>query len=240
MTGSRRGLGAGMAKALAEAGANVMVHGTRADGLSELEHSIRAAGVRSGSLAIDLARRGAAAILVQSAIDQLGALDILVNNAGTLRRSPSEQVTEEDWSAVIDINLHAVFQACQAAGRHMLTHGGGKIINIASLLTFQGGLNVASYAASKGAVGQLTKALANEWASKNINVNAIAPGYMETDITEALRNDPVRSRQIMDRIPAGRWGTPQDLAGTVVFLASDAARYIHGHVLAVDGGWLGR
>ena len=240
VSGSRRGLGAGMALGLAEAGADVIVHGSHAEGLAEVEETIRACGARAASVVFDLSAPENGARMVEAAIAKFGRLDILVNNAGTLKRAKTEESSAEDWNTVINVNLNAVFHAAQAAGRHMLQNRGGKIVNIASLLSFQGGLFVPSYAASKGAVGQLTKALANEWASKNINVNAIAPGYMETDITSALRNDPVRSRQIVERIPAGRWGTPRDLAGAVVFLASEASSYLHGHVLTVDGGWLGR
>jgi 2-deoxy-D-gluconate 3-dehydrogenase len=164
----------------------------------------------------------------------------LINNAGIIRRAPAAEYSAEDWLALIDVNLSSVFRLMQHAGRHMLKQGSGKIINIASLLTFQGGILVPAYAAAKGGVGQLTKAFANEWASKGVNVNAIAPGYMDTDNTEALRKNPERARQILDRIPAGRWGHPEDLAGAVVFLASSASDYVHGHILVVDGGWLNR
>src|SRR5262249_12901253 len=161
-----------------------------------------------------------------------GRIDILVNNAGMIRRQPAAEHSDENWDAVLDVNLTSVFRLCRAAGRHMIERGdGGKIINIASMLSFQGGIQVPSYAAAKGGLAQLTKALANEWASHGINVNAIVPGYMATDNTAALRNDPVRSRQILERIPAGRWGTPSDLAGAIVFLASNASNYIHGHIL---------
>jgi 2-deoxy-D-gluconate 3-dehydrogenase len=170
----------------------------------------------------------------------MGSIDILVNNAGIIRRSPAAEFSEKDWYDVIEVNLNAVFRLCQLAGRHMLNQGHGKIINIASLLSFQGGVFVPSYAAAKGAVSQLTKALANEWAAQGINVNAIAPGYMATDNTAPLRSNPVRSQQILERIPTGRWGTPEDLGGTAVFLASAASNYVNGHVLVVDGGWLAR
>jgi 2-deoxy-D-gluconate 3-dehydrogenase len=178
--------------------------------------------------------------LVEEVIEHYGAIDILVNNAGTILRAPAVDHSDEYWTKVIDTNLSSVFYLTKRAGRHMLSQGSGKIINIASLLTFQGGITVPSYAAAKGGVGQLTKAFANEWASKGVNVNAIAPGYMETDNTEALRNNPERARQIMERIPAGRWGTPEDLAGAAVFLASSASSYMHGHILVVDGGWMNR
>ncbi len=178
--------------------------------------------------------------LVEETIEHFGTIDILVNNAGIIRRSPAVDHSEEDWKALIDVNLSSVFRLTQHAGRHMLAKGHGKIINIASLLTFQGGIMVPSYAAAKGGVGQLTKAFANEWASKGVNVNAIAPGYFATDNTEALQNNPERARQILERIPAGRWGDPEDLAGAAVYLASAASDYVHGHVLVVDGGWLNR
>ena len=170
----------------------------------------------------------------------LGSIDILVNNAGIIRRAPAAEYSLTDWTDVIEINLNSIFRLCQSAGRRMLAQGRGKIINIASLLSFQGGVFVPAYAAAKGGVAQLTKALANEWAPKGVNVNAIAPGYMATDNTAALRADPQRSRQILERIPAGRWGTPQDIGGTAVFLAAPASDYINGHVLVVDGGWMGR
>ena len=170
----------------------------------------------------------------------LGPVDILVNNAGIIRRTPAAEHSDEDWDAVVNINLSAVFRMCRAAGVHMLERGSGKIVNIASLLAFQGGIIVPGYAAAKGGVAQLTKALANEWAAKGINVNAIAPGYMSTDNTAALRADTARYSQILERIPAGRWGEPEDLAGAVVFLASNASAYVNGHVLVVDGGWMAR
>lgn len=239
VTGSFRGLGQAMAVALAEAGANVMCHDRMSDACSTCER-VRALGRNAGYLNADLADRNAAAFLVERTIAELGSLDILVNNAGVIKRSPAADFPEAYWDEVISVNLSAVFRLCQVAGRHMLARGSGKIVNIASLLSFQGGVTVPSYAAAKGGVGQLTKALANEWSSKGVNVNAIAPGYMETDNTAALRQDPVRSRQILDRIPAGRWGKPADLAGAVVFLSSAASDYVHGHLLVVDGGWLAR
>ena len=179
--------------------------------------------------------------LISQTLDEFGQLDILINNAGTIRRAPAVDYTEEDWATVIEVNLSSVFRLSQLAGREMITNGrGGKIINIASLLSFQGGITVPAYAASKGAVAQLTKALANEWAKHGINVNAIAPGYMRTDNTAALQADADRNRQILERIPAGRWGEPEDLAGAAVFLSSSASDYLHGHILVVDGGWMGR
>jgi len=240
VTGASAGLGAAMAVALAEAGADVGVHGNTRSPASTCAR-IEGAGRRAAALAGDLADPGVSARLVDEAIARLGRLDILVNNAGMIRRTPAADVSDEDWDRVIEVNLTSAFRLARVAGRHMLESGrGGKIINIASLLSFQGGITVPAYAAAKGGLAQLTKALANEWASKGINVNAIAPGYIETDNTAALRADPVRSRQILERIPAGRWGVGDDLAGAVVFLASRAASYVHGHVLVVDGGWMGR
>jgi 2-deoxy-D-gluconate 3-dehydrogenase len=177
---------------------------------------------------------------VPEAIRPFGRLDILVNNAGIIRRRPAADHADEDWDAVIEVNLSAVFRLSRAAGAHMLERGSGKIINVASLLSYQGGITVPGYAAAKGGVMQLTKALANEWAGRGVNVNAIAPGYIATDNTQALYDDPDRHRSILERIPAGRWGQPSDLAGATVFLASAASDYVNGIVLSVDGGWLGR
>ncbi|MBW4026714.1 MAG: 2-dehydro-3-deoxy-D-gluconate 5-dehydrogenase KduD [Acidobacteria bacterium] len=239
VTGSSRGLGAAIALALAEAGANVALHGSSSVP-ARLVESITKTGARYLVLTGDLRQQELCPVLVEQTIAGLGGIDILVNNAGTIRRSPAVDFSMTDWMEVLQTNLTSVFQLSQAAGRHMLKQGSGKIINIASLLSFQGGVTVPSYAAAKGGVAQLTKALANEWASKGVQVNAIAPGYMETDNTKALRDDQNRSRQILERIPAGRWGSPQDVAGAAVFLASAASNYINGHILAVDGGWLGR
>jgi 2-deoxy-D-gluconate 3-dehydrogenase len=232
-------LGAGIAVALAEAGANVALHGSRSVP-AEVVDRVAATGARHVELAADLRNPDRCAELVAQTIGAFGSIDILVNNAGITRRAPAVDFTPEDWDEVLAANLTSVFRLCQSAGRHMLAQGSGKIVNIASLLSFQGGITVPSYAAAKGGVAQLTKALANEWAAKGVQVNAIAPGYMETDLTEALQNDPNRSRQIMERIPAGRWGSPQDLAGAAVFLASPASDYVNGHILVVDGGWMGR
>jgi 2-deoxy-D-gluconate 3-dehydrogenase len=240
VTGSSRGLGAGIALALAEAGAQVAVHGSRAVPVATEQMMRKAAGSTPFSVVGDVSKADVCARLIDEVVAHFGGIDILVNNAGTIRRAPAVEHSDEDWQLVIDTNLTSVFRLTKHAGKHMLARGSGKIINIASMLTFQGGITVPGYAAAKGGVGQLTKAFANEWASKGINVNAIAPGYMATDNTEALRADPVRSRQIMERIPAGRWGTPEDLAGAAVFLASRASDYMHGHVLVVDGGWLSR
>ena len=239
VTGSSRGLGAGIALALAEAGAQVALHGSR-QVPEETRRLVAEAG--DGSIAItgDVSDPEACASIMEQVLASFGRIDILVNNAGTIRRSPAVEHSWEDWSAVLATNLSSVFRLTQLAGKHMLAQGSGKIINIASLLTFQGGVFVPSYAAAKGGVGQLTKAFANEWAVRGINVNAIAPGYMATDNTAALRADANRSKQILERIPAGRCGTPSDLGGAVVFLASRASDYVHGQVLVVDGGWLSR
>lgn len=239
VTGASTGLGAAIAIALAEAGANVGCHGnTRAADTTCAE--VTKAGREAFALTGDLSDRLTPQRLIEETIDHFGRLDILVNNAGTIRRAPATDYSEEDWATVIEVNLSSVFRMAQLAGRHMIERGGGKILNIASLLSFQGGITVPAYAASKGGVAQLTKALANEWASKNINVNAIAPGYMRTDNTKALQQDETRNRQILERIPAGRWGEPSDLGGAAVFLCSSASDYINGHVLVVDGGWMGR
>jgi 2-deoxy-D-gluconate 3-dehydrogenase len=239
VTGASAGLGAAVATALAEAGADVACHGNSRSPAATCE-AVGRAGRRALAVVGDLSDKDAPRRLVEQTLNEFGRLDILVNNAGIIRRSPSVEYSEEDWTAVIEVNLNAVFRLSQLAGRHMVERGSGKIVNVASLLSFQGGLTVPAYAASKGGVAQLTKALANEWASKGVNVNAIAPGYMRTDNTAALQKDETRNRQILERIPAGRWGVPEDLAGAAVFLASPASDYVNGHVLVVDGGWLGR
>jgi 2-deoxy-D-gluconate 3-dehydrogenase len=239
VTGGNRGLGQAIAMALAEAGADVAV-ACRSGQADETVAAIAAAGRRGLAVAIDLSDPAAAAPLVERAAAELGRLDILVNNAGIIRRAAALETNLEDWQAVIDVNLNSVWACAQAAARLMAAQGGGKIITIASLLSFQGGVRVPAYAAAKHAVVGLTKALANEWAALGINVNAIAPGYMVTDNTSALRADPERSRQIGERIPAGRWGEPGDLAGAAVFLAARASDYVHGHTLVVDGGWMAR
>ncbi len=239
VTGSSRGLGAAIALALAEAGANVAVHGSRAVPQATRD-LVGKTGREALALVGDVSDKEVCVALVEETVAHFGRIDILINNAGIIRRAPAIEHSEEDWKAVIDTDLTSVFRLTKQAGRHMLAQGSGKIINIASLLTFQGGVFVPSYAAAKGAVGQLTKAFANEWAAKGINVNAIAPGYMATDNTEALRANPERSRQILERIPAARWGMAEDMAGAAVFLASSASDYVHGHVMVVDGGWLSR
>jgi 2-deoxy-D-gluconate 3-dehydrogenase len=241
VTGSSAGLGAAIAVALAEAGADVICHGNSRAPESTCE-AVRACGRRTAAVQADLARREAPARLWDQALASMARIDILVNNAGTIRRAPAVDYAADDWDTVLQVNLSSAFALAQRMARHVFAEEGrrGKIINVASLLSFQGGITVPAYAASKGGLGQLTKALANEWAARGINVNAIAPGYMRTDNTEALQKDPARSRQIVERIPAGRWGEAADITGAAVFLASAASDYVHGHVLAVDGGWLGR
>lgn len=241
VTGASRGLGQAIALALANAGADVVLHANTAPAEDTACQIAATAGRRTALLTANLSSSADASGLVAKAAAAFGRLDIVVNNAGTIRRKPAADHDDDFWDEVIAVNLSSVFRVSRAAGKHFLTLGQpGKIINIASLLAFQGGVTVPGYAAAKGGVVQLTKALANEWASAGINVNAIAPGYMETDNTTALRNDPTRFRQISERIPAGRWGRPDDLAGAVVFLAAHASDYVHGHVLVVDGGWMGR
>jgi 2-dehydro-3-deoxy-D-gluconate 5-dehydrogenase len=240
VTGARRGIGAGMAVALAEAGADIIGASAsmEADG-GEVGRQVRAMGRSFTGHAVNFANR--AALKAFAAKMEAEPVDILVNNAGTIKRAPAAEHPEEWWDEVIETNLSAQFLLTQAVGRGMIARGkGGKVIFTASLLTFQGGINVPGYAASKGAVGQLMMAFANEWAGKGIQVNAIAPGYIATDNTQALRNDPDRSTSILARIPVGRWGTPEDFAGPVVFLAGRASGYVSGTILTVDGGWMGR
>jgi len=240
VTGSHRGLGAAIALALAEAGANVACHG-RDPRPGNICSDIQALGRRTAYFAGDIGEASVCSVLIEKTVAEFGSLDILVNNAGIIRRSPAADYSEEDWNEVISVDLTALFRLSQLAARQMFKQATpGKILNIASVLSFQGGILVPAYAAAKGGVVQLTRAFANEWAARGINVNAIAPGYMATDNTTALRNDQLRGRQILERIPAGRWGEPGDLAGAAVFLCSPASDYVHGHVLVVDGGWLSR
>ena len=240
VTGASTGLGAAIAIALAEAGAQVACHGNSHSPQTTCETITQAGGVAHGVTG-DLAHAETPRSLIDQTLDRFGRLDILINNAGIIRRAPAVEYPDVDWAAVLEVNLTSVFRLCQLAGKHMIdSERGGKIVNIASLLSFQGGITVPAYAASKGGVAQLTKALANEWAKHRINVNAIAPGYMRTANTAALQADETRNRQIVERIPAARWGEPQDIAGAAVFLSSSASDYVNGHVLVVDGGWMGR
>jgi 2-deoxy-D-gluconate 3-dehydrogenase len=240
VTGASTGLGAAIALGLAEAGAQVACHGNTRSPESTCDRIHSTGGVAHPVLG-DLSDPETPKNLVAETLDRFGRIDILVNNAGTIRRAPAVDYSADDWATVIEVNLSSVFRLSQLAGKQMIESGrGGKIVNIASLLSFQGGITVPAYAASKGGVAQLTKALANEWAKHRINVNAIAPGYMRTTNTAALQADETRNRQILERIPAGRWGEPEDVAGAAVFLSSSASDYVNGHVLVVDGGWMGR
>ncbi len=240
VTGCSRGIGAAIAIGLAKAGANIIgVSATlSAEGTTAI--AVRQAGRSFASYQCDFANRQSVSTFAAKALAEHPRIDILVNNAGTILRKPAAEHSDDYWDKVIEINLSSQFVLTREIGRHMIEQGGGKIVFTASLLTFQGGITVPGYAASKGGIGSLVKAFANEWAGKNVNVNAIAPGYIATDNTEALRNDPVRSQQILARIPAGRWGEPEDFVGPVLFLVSDASRYVHGTILTVDGGWMGR
>jgi 2-dehydro-3-deoxy-D-gluconate 5-dehydrogenase len=238
VTGGSTGLGQGMALGLAEAGADVALVDHVAS--TETVALIEKLGRRVISIEADLMKMESIATVVEKTLATFGRIDILVNNAGIIRRTPAIEFSEKDWDDVMTLNSKTVFFLSQAVAKDMMKRGYGKIINIASLLAFQGGIIVPSYSASKGAVAQITKALANEWASKGITINAIAPGYMATNNTKAIREDEVREKSILTRIPAGRWGLPADLKGVAVFLASPASDYVNGHVLVVDGGWLAR
>lgn len=241
VTGCNKGIGRAMALGLAEAGADIIgVSVSLALKDSDIEKEVKAQGVGFSAFQADLTDRASLYAFVGRVKEKHDRVDILVNNAGMILRQPAAQHSDEFWDKVLSINLDAAFILAREFGKEMLVRRSGKIIFTASLLTFQGGINVPGYAASKGAVGSLVKALANEWASQGVNVNGIAPGYIATDNTEALRNDPVRSKSILDRIPAARWGEPDDFRGPAVFLASSAADYVHGTILTVDGGWMGR
>lgn len=239
VTGASRGIGKAVAIGLAEAGADVALV-SRSDVLFQTAQEIEKLGRKALVIQEDLTRPEAAEKVVNATVKSFGRLDILVNNAGTTRRAPVEDYSDEDWEVVIELNLNAVFRLCRAAGKVMLARGYGKIVNVASLMSFQGGITIPAYTASKHGVAGLTKSLANEWAGRNITVNAIAPGYVCTEVTVPLQKDKVRNRQILERIPQGRWAEPEDMVGAVVFLASDASRYVQGHVLVVDGGWMSR
>jgi len=241
VTGCRRGIGRAMAAALAEAGADILgVSRSLETTGSEVEKDVLALGRRFKGYACDFADREALYAFIHQVKADNPQIDILVNNAGIIHRKPAVEHPDEYWDSVIEVNLNAQFILSREIGRDMVAHGTGKILFTASLLTFQGGITVPGYSASKGGIGQLTMALANEWAGSGVNVNAIAPGYIATDNTVALRANPNRNQAILDRIPAGRWGEPIDLAGATVFLCSSASDYIHGTILTVDGGWMGR
>ncbi len=241
VSGCKRGIGRAMAVALAEAGADIVgVSASLESRGSEVGRAVEALGRKFSGYACDFSDRTALYAFIEKLNTEQPTIDILVNNAGTILRKSAAEHPDEYWDKVVEVNLNAQFVITRELGKRMLERGRGKVIFTASLLTYQGGITVPGYAASKGGVGQLTKAFANEWAGKGVNVNAIAPGYIATDNTEALRNDAVRSQQILARIPAGRWGTPEDFAGPVVFLASAASDYMHGTIVDVDGGWMAR
>lgn len=241
VTGCNKGIGKAMAAALAEAGADIVgVSGSLQKEGSEVEKEITALGRRFFPYQADLSERKSLYDFTARVKNDHPVIDILINNAGSIMRKPAAEHPDDYWDKVLSINLDAPFLLAREFGKEMIARGSGKVIFTCSLLSFQGGINVPGYAASKGALASLVKALANEWASKGVNVNGIAPGYIATDNTEALRNDPVRSKSILDRIPAARWGEPEDFKGPVVFLASDAGSYVHGTILTVDGGWMGR
>ncbi|MBP1157513.1 MULTISPECIES: 2-dehydro-3-deoxy-D-gluconate 5-dehydrogenase KduD [unclassified Paenibacillus] len=239
VTGGAIGLGGGISLGLAKAGAEVVIV-TSNDRSREVEQQIQAMGRKAHTIVANLMDESALKGVVDETLSVFGKIDILVNNSGIIRRTPAADHGAQDWHDVLNLNLNSAFFLSQLAGREMIKQGSGKIINIASMLSFQGGINVPGYTASKHAMAGVTKALANEWASQGIQVNAIAPGYMSTDNTAALRADEERNAQILGRIPAARWGTPEDLQGPVVFLASQASDYMSGHVLCVDGGWMTR
>jgi 2-deoxy-D-gluconate 3-dehydrogenase len=238
VTGGNVGLGQGIALALARAGADIVSVARRAS--DQTGEQVRAAGRRFLGIEADLGSLAPIEGILGQTLEALGGLHILVNNAGIIRRADALDFSEEDWDAVMDINLKSTFFLTQAVGRHFIAQGSGKVINVASMLSFQGGVRVPSYTASKSGLAGITRLLANEWASKGINVNAIAPGYMDTDNTALLRADAARNQSILERIPAGRWGNPDDLGGAAVFLASSASDYVNGAILPVDGGWLAR
>lgn len=240
VTGAKRGIGKGMALALAEAGADIIGVSATLEAGSSVEKEVTALGRKFTGYSCDFGDRKALYAFIAQVKQDFPRIDILVNNAGTILRKPAAEHPDEYWDKVMEVNLNSQFVLTREIGKDMVLRGSGKIIFTASLLTFQGGVTVPGYAASKGGIGSLVKALANEWAAKGVNVNAIAPGYIDTDNTEALRADPERSKAILARIPAGRWGTTQDFKGPIVFLASDAAAYMHGAILLVDGGWMGR
>lgn len=241
VTGARRGIGLAMSIALAEAGADIAgVSVSLEDSASEVQRAVEERGRRFWGFACDFADRSALYEFIARVKRQCPPIDILINNGGSILRAPAAEHSDEYWDRIIEVDLSAQFILAREFGRDMIARGAGKIVFTASLLSFQGGITVPGYAAAKGGVAQLTKALANEWAARNVQVNAIAPGYIATDNTAALRADPVRHPAILARIPAGRWGNPEDLAGAVVYLASPASDYVNGTILTVDGGWLGR
>ena len=240
VTGASRGIGRAIAVALAEAGADVVCASTRRSGTDETAAAVRDSGRRAWQVSADLSDPEGPGVLADAAFEAAGEVHVLVNNAGTIRRHPALEFPLDDWQAVVQTNLTAVFQLAQRVGAPMVARGSGKVVNVASLLSFQGGVTVPAYTASKHGVAGLTKALANEWAAHGVTVNAIAPGYIRTDNTQALQDNETRNRQILERIPAGRWGEASDLGGAAVFLASRASDYVTGTVVTVDGGWMAR
>lgn len=241
VTGCNKGIGKAMALGLAEAGADIIgVSSSLAHSGSDIEKEVSALGRSFKAYQADMSNRESLYVFIKKVLEENAQIDILINNAGTIMRAPAADHSDEYWDRVLAINLDSPFILAREIGKHMLERGSGKIIFTCSLLTFQGGINVPGYAASKAALGSLIKALANEWAGKGLNVNGIAPGYIATDNTEALRNDPDRSQSILSRIPANRWGLPEDFKGPAIFLASDGANYVNGTILTVDGGWMGR
>jgi 2-dehydro-3-deoxy-D-gluconate 5-dehydrogenase len=240
VTGASRGLGQAMALGLAQAGASVVAVGSKLENLQDTMTQLAAFNNPCLALACDQREPAQITAVLAATQEKFGRVDILINNAGTIRRAPAAEYSDEDWHEVMETNLNGVFRFCRAAGKIMLAQGSGKIINIASLLSFSGGITVPAYAASKGGVAQLTKALANEWAASNLQINAIAPGYFNTDNTTNIRKDEARFASISARIPAVRWGDPEDLVGAAIFLASPAGNYVNGHVMLVDGGWMAR
>ncbi len=240
VTGASRGIGKAIAMGFAQAGADLALVARSESKLIEVQRELQSIGAKAEIFPYDLRQTDGIPDWVAQVVEACGRIDILVNNAGTTHRADAIDFPEERWDEVITLNLKSVWLLCQNVGRGMVERGSGKIINIASLLSFSGGIRASAYAASKGGVAQLTKALANEWASKGVNVNAIAPGYIDTELSAGVIADPVRSAQLMERLPAGRFGTPDDLVGAAIFLASEAAEYIHGHILTVDGGWMAR
>ncbi|WP_373514179.1 SDR family NAD(P)-dependent oxidoreductase [Persicitalea sp.] len=241
VTGCKRGIGKAMAVALAEAGADIIGVSTSLEKEgSKVAQKVEATGRNFKAYTCDFSDRKALYNFIEEVKKDFPVIDILVNNAGTILRTPAAEHPDEMWDKVVEVNQNAQFILTREIGKEMIARGSGKVVFTASLLTFQGGITVPGYAASKGAIGQLTMAFANEWASKGVNVNAIAPGYISTDNTEALRNDPTRAASILSRIPAGRWGEPEDFAGPIVYLCSEAAAYVHGSIMLVDGGWMGR
>lgn len=240
VTGGNKGIGEGMAKGLADAGANIIVASRSIEAGSSIEKYVTGLGQQFRHYNLEAADRGSIYKFVEDVLQDHERVDILINNAGTIMRKPVAEHPDEWWDNVLAINLDAPFILAREFGKHMIEKGGGKIIFTCSLLTFQGGINVPGYAASKGALASVIKGLSNEWASKGVNVNGIAPGYIATDNTQALREDEERSASILSRIPAGRWGIPEDFAGPAIFLASDASNYVNGEILVVDGGWMGR